>query len=65
MKDWINFILMIVSGVSGVCFVGTIVLTLFWPDVIPAFSTFIKLLLLSNLLWVIIWFIFEVFVRRY
>lgn len=62
MKDWINFILMIVSGV---CFVGTIVLALFWPDVIPAFSTFTQLLIFLNFLWVIIWFIFEVFVRRY
>ena len=62
MKDWINFILMIVSGL---CFVGAIVLTLFWPSVIPAFSTFTKLLILCNLLWVIIWFITEVFVRRY
>jgi hypothetical protein len=72
MKDWVNFIFMIVSGlcfvgmiVSGLCFVGTIVLILFWPSVIPAFSTFTKLLLLFNLLWVAYWVLVEVFVKKY
>ena len=62
MKDWINFILMIVSIL---CFVGSIVLAFFLPDVIPAFSIFTQLLIFVNFLWVIIWCIFEVFVRRY
>jgi len=62
MKDWFNFISLIVLVLF---FVGITMLALFWPSVILGLSTPLKLMGLFIWLWVLFAGIFEIVVRQY
>ena len=62
MEDWINFILMIVSGLV---FVGSTVLYFLCPDVFATFPTPIKWSIFLNDFCLSYFLLVETFVRRY